>query len=228
MGFIIFISNKNNEFITISPNNKIKSIPSMTVGMIPKGTPIENQFLEEQEYGTNVNILYPNTWIDCVDSHGTGMPQWNSREETTGKVDKIILPRALNSYSFNKEKIVNMGGIINPNDILNDTQGINLDTGNTGKKIKDIYDNSFVNFKNLIPNKIIISDTFDTFNGEIEPSEFTTNTQLRQGASNLQYLTPDTWIYENEKGENGGAMYINKNIAVYASDPSTDGIVSSF
>jgi hypothetical protein len=93
IGFIIFIRNKNKEqFITVSPNDTKKIVPTSTVQMIPKGTPIEKQFLQEQEYGANVNILYPNTWVDCIDSKGSGLPQWNSREKITGNVNKIILP----------------------------------------------------------------------------------------------------------------------------------------
>jgi hypothetical protein len=214
IGFIIFIRNKNKEeFITVPPNDKMFELSKENKIIFDyknKPSAIENRFLQEQEHGVNMNILYPNTWIDCIDSKGSGLPQWNSRENKTGIVNKIIQPRTLNSYNFNKEKISNMGGIIDPNDILYDeTKG-----GNVGEKIKDIYDNSFVNFKNLIPNKTVISDI--------------PNTQLMQAASDLQYLTPDTWIYENEKGENGGVMYTNKNTTVFASDPSTLGIVASF
>ena len=224
IGFIIFIRNKNKEqFITVSPNDANKLMPTTTVQMIPKGTPIEKQFLQEQEYGANVNILYPNTWVDCIDSKGSGLPQWNSREKITGNVNKIILPRAINSYNFNKEKIVNMDKPVGI-----DNNSVDRNNVNTGKKIKDIYDNSFVNFKNLIPNKTIISDTFGAIPSKVDASDRTPDIQLMNGASNLQFLTPDTWIYENEKGENGGVMYANKTTTVFASDPSTEGIVATF
>ena len=219
IGFIIFIRNKNKEqFITVSPDDKMFEISKknkINFNYKKKPSAIEQRFLQEQEHGANVNILYPNTWIDCIDSNGSGLPQWNSRENKTGIINKIIPPRTLNSYGFNKEKISNIGGILDSNDILDDEiNESNPDNGNMGRKIKDIYDNAFVNFKNLIPNKTIISD---------KP-----NTQLMQAASDLQYLTPDTWIYENEKGENGGIMYTDKTTTVYASDPSTLGIVASF
>lgn len=216
IGFFIFIRNKKKEeFITVPQDDKFIQSRSMKVGMLPRITPIDKQFLKEQEYGANMNILYPNTWVECVDSDGTGVPKWNSREKTTGEANNIILPRVLNSYNFNKERILNMGGVIDP--------GVNL---NVGEKIKDIYDNSFVNFKNLIPNKTIISDTFPVGPGMTKG--ISPEIQLVQGASNLSYLTPDTWIYENEKGENGGVMYTNKHTTVFASDPTTEGIVASF
>jgi hypothetical protein len=48
--------------------------------------------------------------------------------------------------------------------------------------IKDIYDNSFVDYKKLIPKK--------------KKKE---NDTSKKAASNLSFLTSDTWIYGNEK-----------------------------
>jgi hypothetical protein len=82
--------------------------------------------------------------------------------------------------------------------------------GGNGKTLKEIYDNSFVDFKKLIPKKNII-DTELGYNS-------------MQAASNLNYLTPDNWVYENEKQENGG-----KSIeGIYASDPSVYGVEAVF
>lgn len=245
--FIIFIRNKNKEnFISVSPDDKMFELskqnkinfnykiipPNPTMAELNQTIlPIEKQFLKEQEYGANRNILYPNSHIDYIDT--TGKPQWCSRDNKMGITDKLISPRVLNSYGFNKEKISNAGGIIDPDEfsenansksnktnLTNQNTRIKLDRtnydnkNNIGKKIQEVYNNSFVNFKNLIPNKTIIND---------KP-----NTQSMQAASDLQYLTPDTWVYENEKGENGGIMYNNKTTTVFASDPSTLGIEAIF
>ena len=245
--FIIFIRNKNKEnFISVSPDDKMFELskqnkinfnykiipPNPTIAELNQTIlPIEKQFLKEQEYGANRNILYPNTYVECIDT--TGKPQWSSRDNKVGIVDNLISPRVLNSYGFNKEKISNAGGIIDPDEFLenanvkfNKTALTNQPTrskfektnydnkNNIGKKIQEVYNNSFVNFKNLIPNKTIINNT--------------PNTNFMQAASDLQYLTPDTWVYENEKGENGGIMYNNKITTVFASDPSTLGIEAIF
>jgi len=245
--FIIFIRNKTKEnFISVSPNDKMFELskqnkinfnykiipPNPTIAELNQTIlPIEKQFLKEQEYGATRNILYPNTYVECIDT--TGKPQWSSRYNKVGIADNLILPKVLNSYGFNKEKISNPGGIIDPDefienanvkfnktDLTNQTtrgkfERTNYDNkNNIGKKIQEVYNNSFVNFKNLIPNKTMINDK--------------TNTQSMQAASDLQYLTPDTWVYENEKGENGGIMYNNKTTTVFASDPSTLGIEAIF
>jgi len=245
--FIIFIRNKNKEnFISVSPDDKMFELskqnkinfnykiipPNPTIAELNQTIlPIEKQFLKEQEQGANRNILYSNTCIDYIDT--TGKPQWSSRDNKVGIADNLISPRVLNSYGFNKEKISNPGGIIDPDefienanakfnktDLTNQTtrgkfERTNYDNkNNIGKKIQEVYNNSFVNFKNLIPNKTIINN---------KP-----NTHFMQAAADLQYLIPDTWVYENEKGENGGVMYNNKTTTVFASDPSTLGIEAIF
>jgi hypothetical protein len=73
-----------------------------------------------------------------------------------------------------------------------------------GKTIKEIYDNSIINYKSITPTKNMITDeTLDN---------------IMPGGSNLQYYTADTWTYENEKQENGGLIYDN----VYANDTLSD------
>jgi len=63
---------------------------------------------------------------------------------------------------------------------------------NNGKTLKEIYDNSFINFKQFAPNKKRLDNE---------------NNDLIKGASNLKYYGPDVWKYENEKPENGGVLY---------------------
>jgi len=160
--------------------------------------PIEKQFLKEQQYGASITPHYPNRWIESFDSNGD--PIYNSREQLTGTVETFIEPKARFTYSFNKEKTLNMDGIADPNDFID----------GRGKSLKEIYDNSFVDFKKLVPKQKVI-------NGE-------PNTNFIQAASNLFYLTPDTWVYENEKPENGGQSLDG----VYAADPSTFGSDAMF
>ena len=80
-----------------------------------------------------------------------------------------------------------MGGKLNPND-----------TDNIGKTIKEVYDNSFLDFKKMVPSKEII---------DAKPIT---------ASSNLSFMNNDDWIYKNEKPENGGLLYEN----LYASDPN--------
>ncbi len=160
--------------------------------------PIEKQFLKEQQSGAHVTPHYPNRWIESFDSNGN--PIYNSREQVTGVVETFIEPKARFTYSFNKEKTLNMDGIADPDDFID----------GRGKTLKEIYDNSFVDFKKLVPKQKVI-------NGE-------PNTNFRQAASSLYYLTPDTWVYENERPENGG----ESSDGILASDPSTSGSVAMF
>ena len=93
-----------------------------------------------------------------------------------------------------------MDGIADPDDFID----------GRGRTLKEVYDNSFVDYKKLIPKEKII-------NGE-------PNTNFMQAASSLYYLTPDTWVYENEKAENGG----QSSDGIFASDPSTLGTEAMF
>ncbi len=152
--------------------------------------PIDKQFLVEQEKGAFLSTWYPNTWIESLDSEGK--PVYNSREKQTGVVETFIEPKARFSYEFNKEKTLEMGGIMDPDNFID----------GKGKTLQEIYDNSFVNYKKLIPNKTQTSeDGFST-------------SQL--AASSLRYFTPETWTYQNEKPENGGEIISG----LYACDPT--------
>ena len=148
--------------------------------------PIEQEVIKEQKEGVYLNTWYPNTWIERIDENGN--PIYNSRENITKEPKdstKIILdymPESSKSYEFNKNK---------PED-------------NDGKTIKEIYDNSMVDYKKLVPIKNKISD---------ETSDI-----VMPGGSNLTYFTPDTWTYDQENPENGGLIYNN----VYGDDPMSN------
>ena len=159
---------------------------------------IEKDFIKEQKDGAHLASWYPNRWIESFDPDGN--PVFNSRENVTGVVETFIEPKARFTYSFNKEKTLNMDGIADPEDFVD----------GRGKSLKEIYDNSFVDFKKLVKQEKLIND---------EP-----NTNFMQAASSLYYLTPDTWVYENEKPENGG----NNDNGISASDPSSFGSVAMF
>ena len=62
------------------------------------------------------------------------------------------------------------------------TSGVGQNSGPASAK--DVYDNSFVDFKKLCPKKTIVNDK--------------SNTNYLEGASNLTFITPDKWVYENE------------------------------
>lgn len=154
--------------------------------------PIEKEFIKEQNDGANLYTWYPNTWIERIDENGNAV--YNSRENVTGKKETIIdEPNSRFSYEFNNVKTKNMSGILKPED----TQG---------KTIKEIYDNSMVDYKKLGPQKNMLSDdTYDT---------------VMPGGSNLQYYTADTWTYDNENQENGGVIFDN----VYGDDPMSNTV----
>ena len=161
---------------------------------------LEIQFMNEQKNGVHFTSLCPNRWIQSFDPDGN--PIYNSRENVTGVLESFIEPKARFSYEFNKENTLKMSGIIDPDDFID----------GRGKTIKEIYDNSFVDFKKLTPKKTIIDNVSEEKSNSI------------QAASDLYYLPPDNWIYENEKQENGG-----KSIeGIYASDPSVDGLEAVF
>lgn len=93
----------------------------------------------------------------------------------------------LYNYDFNKLRIPDLD---------------NNESSANGKTIKEIYDNSFVNFKKLIPKKNMIKSNEDT---------------SLEGGSNLSFYTNDNWVYDNEKPENGGSI----NNGLYAVDYNT-------
>lgn len=160
-------------------------------------TPIEKEFLKEQESGVNLNSWYPNTWIEKIDENGN--PIYNSRENISKKSEDIIEAKAINNYLFDPQRNLNIGGVVDPDEM--DTQNLS---------IKQIYDKSFVDYKKMAPKKNML---------DIDP-----DSNIVNAASNLTFYSPDTWVYENEKPENGGTIYDG----ISACDPSSMGSVALF
>lgn len=153
--------------------------------------PIEKKYIKEQKNGAFLYTWYPNTWIDHIDENG--IPVYNSRENVTGKKDTFIEPKSSFSYDFNDVKTKNISSVLSQED-------------SQGKTIKEIYDNSIVDYKKLGPNKNRISDETDDI--------------IMPGGSNLEYFTADTWTYENEDVNNGGLIYDN----VYGDDLMSNSV----
>jgi hypothetical protein len=202
-------NNKKKELINISndtsnnlpnyiPNNILKTnienfndLDTKFINFDYDLRPIEKEFIKEQNDGIYLNTWYPNTWIDYIDENEK--PVYNSRENVTGKKETIIDgPKSSFSYDFNNTKTTNISSALKPED--------------TGKTIKEIYDNSMVNYKNLGPTKNQITD---------ETSDI-----VMPGGSNLTYFAADTWTYENENESNGGLIYDN----VYGDDPMSNTV----
>lgn len=139
--------------------------------------PVDREFIKEQKEGVNYNTWYSNTWIQKIGPDGK--PIYNSRENVTGKKEELVEEHTRMTYDFNAPKSINMDGVIDPDAI--------------GTKISDVYDNYFVDYKKLTPEKKMLNCN--------NPDETTT-----RGASNLSFYSPDTWVYENEKPENGGMI----------------------
>lgn len=138
--------------------------------------PVDKEFLNEMENGVNLNTWCPNTYITHLDKDGN--PVWSSREKLTGQKDTLVQEKVRMTYNFNEPKSINMDGPMNPEAV--------------GTKIGDVFDNYFVNYKKLTPKKDLVVEEMDT--------------KKSDGASNLSFFAPDTWVYENEKPENGGAI----------------------
>jgi len=138
--------------------------------------PVDKQFLNEQEHGVNLNTWYPSTYIEKLDKNGK--PIWGSREKSTCSKDTMVQEKTRMTYDFNQPKSIHMDGPMNPDA--------------TCTKIGDVYDNFFVNYKKLTPKKDLIVEEV--------------NSKKDKGASNLSFFAPDTWVYMNEKPENGGAI----------------------
>lgn len=160
---------------------------------------IDKQFQKEQDYGAGLKTWYPNTWIERIDENG--QPVYGSREKETGNLENFIESKARFSYEFNSPRSVQMDGIADPDDFID----------GKGRTLKEVYDNSFVDFKKLVPKKEVVGDS-------------SVQTYSQSGASNLSFISPDTWIYENEKAENGGQILKG----LYASDPLTMDSVAIF
>lgn len=148
---------------------------------------IDKDFLKEQEHGMVMNTVYPNTWIQKIGEDG--QPIYNSRENVTKKeeinIDHLINPKTRLNNDFTDFKATNMDGV--SDETRNQT-------------IKDIYDNSFVDYKKLVEKK--------------ESIEYD---RMIQGASNLSSYNIDNWEYENEKVTNGGEISKGLYAVDYAS-----------
>jgi hypothetical protein len=196
-------SNKNNKQITENFNtdkiffNETEPIKKIQFNY-GKLRPIDKQFLKEQELGVNQNTWYPNTWIDHIDE-ATGEPVYGSRENPN--VENFIESKARFSYEFNSPRSVQMDGVVDPSDFKN----------NQGITIQEIYNNSFVDYKKLVPEKKKV----DLIDKGIIPS--------KNAGSNLSFIEPDNWVYENEKPENGGRF----DNGVFASDPYSANSISN-
>jgi len=153
--------------------------------------PEDKEFLKEQEHGVNLNTWYPNTYIEKLDCNGK--PIWGSREEETGQKDLFIQEHIRKTYKFNEPKSIHNDAPVVPEAAIN-------------TKISDVYDNYFVNYKKLTPEKTKI---------DVEDNMIVT-----KGASNLTFFSNDTWCYKDEKLENGGVI---ENV-LYANDNNFDQV----
>ena len=215
MGLLVFVNfclQKHKKEKTIPKNNivtekfnmnKIFIQPKIVEQPIKfnydKPREIDKQFQKEQDYGAGLKTWYPNTWIERIDENG--QPVYGSREKEIGNVENFIESKARFTYEFNSPRSVRMGGIADPYDFKD----------SKSRTLKEVYDNSFVDFKKLVPKKEIVGDS-------------SVQTYSQSGASNLSFISPDTWIYENEKAENGGQILKG----LYASDPLTMDSVAIF
>lgn len=137
---------------------------------------VDKVFLNEQENGVNLNTWYPNTYIEKLDKDGK--PIWGSREKTTCTKNTMVQEKVRKTYEFNQPKSIHMDGPIHASAECT--------------KIADVYDNYFVDYKKLTPHKTLVVEELDC--------------KKDSGASNLKFFSPETWIYENEKPENGGMI----------------------
>ncbi len=186
----ISINSPNN----ISENKNIENFTDLDTKYIKFDydiRPIEKEFIKEQKDGAYLYTWYPNTWVDHIDENG--QPVYNSRDQVTGRKETIIDgPKSSFSYDFNNTKTTNISSALKPED--------------KGKTIKEIYDNSMVNYKNLGPKKTQVTDG--------------TSDIIMQGGSNLGYFAADTWTYEDEHENNGGLIYDD----VYGNDPMSNTV----
>jgi hypothetical protein len=158
-----------------------------------KERPIDKKFQEQQEKGININTWYPNTWIEKIDEKGK--PVMNSREKVTGEKTELVGSNVRNTPEFNQMRPDKIDRAVDPAD--------------AGKSIREIYDNSFIDYKKTIPTK------------EKEDIEEYNNTV--KGASGLTFLSKDNWVYKDERPENGGIM----EGGLYAADMSSFGSVAT-
>jgi hypothetical protein len=143
---------------------------------------LENNNMIYKDYkdlGFNNGIIYPNSWIDKIDPV-TNKPIYKCRDD----IEQFYETKSKFTYELNDTndyKTYKMNGVIDP-----------TDSSNEGKTIKQIYDDSFVDFKKKVPVKNIITTNI--------------NESKLEGASKLSMLIPDAWLYENENAQNGGLI----------------------
>jgi hypothetical protein len=164
---------------------------------------IEKQFLKEQEKGIEgTRIIYPNKYVDRIENnepiYGTDL-RGTPYPESDKEIEGFIESKARFNYEMYQPRTIRMGGVSDPTGFYE----------GQAPTIKEIYDKQFTDFKKLIPKKEMIDDKQN-------------NTQ--EGASNLSYVLPDTWIYDEEKIENGGEIVKG----LFANDPSVTGSVATF
>jgi hypothetical protein len=157
---------------------------------------VDKKYLKEQEEGIVMNTINPNIWLESnIDNKPVYKSLNKSKDESIAPFD-YIENKTRNSHKFNESRIKNIGGVMNENTV--------------GKSIQEIYDNSLMDYKKLVPNKnnTIVDNT----------------NNVRDAASELAYITSDMWLYDNEKQENGGEIVnglfafdnsANNSVAIY-------------
>jgi hypothetical protein len=192
-------SETKEEFINLDKVYYINKEPTNKVEFnYEQVRPIDKQFLKEQESGLQLSTWYPNTWIERIDENGN--PVYNSRENVTGLKEDFIESKARFTYEFNSPRSVQMDGIADPDDFKD----------GKGRTLREIYDNSFVDYKKLVPQKKVKF---------VDPEDLNTQT----AGSNLSFINPDTWVYDKEKPENGGKF----EDGLLASDPFASNLISN-
>jgi len=154
---------------------------------------VDEKFIKDQENKLNNNIIYPNKWIEKIDDNNNVI--FNNINTDNIKKSNIEF-----SYDFNEPLVKNLDSVVD----------IKSFKENMGRTVKEVYDNSFIDYKKLIPkkNKIDVENELTYLNG----------------SSDLTFITPDTWLYENEKPENGGEI----KEGLYGNDPIMTDTVARF
>jgi len=181
---------KQEEFVTINEN--LVESENKIIFNYDTLRDIDIKFINEQENKINNNIVYQNKWVEKIDENN--QPIFNEPFEDIQKQNVEF------TYNFNEPLVKNLDATV-------DIKSFKEDMGRT---VKEVYDNSFVDYKKLIPkkNKVDVENELTYLNG----------------SSDLTFITPDTWIYENEKPENGGEILEG----LYGNDPSVIDSVARF
>jgi hypothetical protein len=158
-----------------------------------------NQFQKEQKYGSNMAVKYPNKYAVKLDEKDN--ITYGDWKDLSGNPDDFLDTKVVYNEDLYKPTIANADGRLDPNDPIM-----------AGKSIREIYDDSILDFKSLIIKK----NKMKTLDG---PREF-----KQTGASKLSYNMEDDWVYENEKPENGGEILDG----FFASDPMVNNTPAIF